>query len=66
VSESLEYPEFSVVVCYKKIVIGCAFMSPGAYISFLIVHPDFRNNKIATFMLYHLIQVSFLFLFFFF
>jgi len=56
VSESLEYPEFTIVACYKKLVIGCAFMTPDAYINYIAVHPEWRNAGIATFMLYHLIQ----------
>ncbi|KAA0712325.1 Cysteine-rich protein 2-binding protein [Triplophysa tibetana] len=60
-SECLQYPDFSVVVLYKKIVIGFGFMVPDvkyneAYISFLSVHPEWRRAGIATFMIYHLIQ----------
>jgi len=60
-SESLQYPDFSCVALYKKVVIGFAFMVPDvkyneAYISFVFTHPDWRNAGIATFMLYHLIQ----------
>jgi len=57
VSDALDYPDFSVVVSYKRLVIGCAFMTPAAYISYVVVHPDWRNGGIATFMLYHLLQV---------
>lgn len=60
-SECLQYPDFSVVVQYKKLVIGCAFMTPDvkydeAYISFLVVHPEWRRSGVATFMIYHLLQ----------
>ncbi|KAG2467124.1 cysteine-rich protein 2-binding protein [Polypterus senegalus] len=60
-SECLQYPDFSVVVLYKKIVIGFGFMVPDvkyseAYISFLLVHPEWRRAGIGTFMIYHLIQ----------
>ncbi|XP_059425658.1 cysteine-rich protein 2-binding protein-like isoform X2 [Carassius carassius] len=59
--ECLQYPDFSVVVLYKKVVIGFGFMVPDvkyneAYISFLLVHPEWRRAGIATFMIYHLIQ----------
>lgn len=55
-AEALDYPDFSVVATYKRLVIGCAFMTPGAYISYLLVHPDWQGAGIATFMLYHLMQ----------
>ncbi|KAK5873299.1 hypothetical protein PBY51_018350 [Eleginops maclovinus] len=60
-SECLQYPDFSVVVLYKKVVIAFGFMVPDvkyneAYISFLLVHPEWRRAGIATFMIYHLIQ----------
>ena len=60
-SECLQYPDFSCVVLYRKIVIGFAFMVPDikyneAYISFLFTHPEWCRSGIATFVLYHLIQ----------
>lgn len=60
-SECLQYPDFTCVVLYKKLVVGCAFMTPDvkvneAYISFLLVHPDFQRCSIGKIMLYHLIQ----------
>lgn len=60
-SECLQYPDFSCVVLYKKLIIGCAFMVPDvkcneAYISFIMVHPDWRRAGIGSFMIYHLIQ----------
>ena len=60
-NEYLQYPDFSVVVLYGKLLVGCAFMTPNvqvseAYIPFLLVHPDFRRCGIAKIMLYHLIQ----------
>nr|XP_018668552.1 cysteine-rich protein 2-binding protein isoform X2 [Ciona intestinalis] len=60
-SESLQYPDFSVVALYKKMVVGFGFLVPDvsfnqAYISFLLVHPDWQHAGIGTFMLYHLMQ----------
>ncbi|CAK8676009.1 unnamed protein product [Clavelina lepadiformis] len=60
-SESLQYPDFSVVALYKKMVIGFGFLVPDisfnqSYLSFLLVHPDWQRAGIGTFMLYHLIQ----------
>lgn len=60
-SECLQYPDFSCVALYKKLLIGFAFMVPDvkyneAYISFILVHPDWRRAGIGTFMIYHLIQ----------
>ncbi|KAM3960927.1 ada2a-containing complex component 2 [Aphomia sociella] len=60
-TESLQYPEFSCVVTYKRLVVGCAFLVPDvgyneAYISFVLTRPEWRNAKIASFMLYHLLQ----------
>lgn len=59
--ESLQYPDFTVVALYKKVVVGFGFMVPDvkyneAYISFLLVHPEWRRAGIGTFMIYHLIQ----------
>lgn len=60
-SECLQYPDFTCVVLYGKLVIACGFMTPDvkvneAYISFLLVHPDFQRCSIGKIVLYHLIQ----------
>lgn len=62
-SESLNFPDFTVVALYKKLVIGCAFLVHDAchneaYISFLAVRPGWDRCGIASFMLYHLTQTS--------
>ena len=61
VNECTQYPDFTVVALYGHLIVGCGFLTPDvkpceAYISFLLVHPDFQRAGIATFMLYHLIQ----------
>ncbi|XP_048586308.1 cysteine-rich protein 2-binding protein isoform X2 [Nematostella vectensis] len=60
-SECLQYPDFSCVVLYRCYVIGFAFMVPDvkyneAYISFILVHPEWQHAGIGSYMLYHLIQ----------
>ncbi|KAL6259316.1 hypothetical protein P5V15_009233 [Pogonomyrmex californicus] len=60
-TECLQYPDFTCVVLYKKLVIGFAILVPyvghnEAYISFLLTRPEWRKSGIGMFMLYHLIQ----------
>lgn len=60
-TDQLNYPEFSVVALYGKLVIGFACMAPiadcnEAYLSFLWAHPHFRRRGLARCMLYHLSQ----------
>lgn len=61
-TEALQYPEFSCVAHYRRLVVGCAFLVPDAthneaYISFVLTRPEWRRAGIGTFMLYHLLQV---------
>jgi len=49
---------------HRKLVIGFAFLVPDvayneAYISFIFTHPEWRRAGIGSFLLYHLIQVTF-------
>eukprot|EP01133_Synstelium_polycarpum_P005255 gene5255-6082_t len=55
-NEILEYPDFTVCVLYRSMVIGCGIMNPDGYIMFLLVHPEWQGQGIASFMLYHLTQ----------
>jgi len=62
VTESLLYPDFSVIALYKNLVIGFGFMVPDIssnenYLTFLFTRPYWTNCGIARFMIYHLIQV---------
>ena len=64
VSECLQYPDFSCVVLYKKLIVGFAFLVPDvsvneAYVSFIFTRPEWRKAGIGSFMLYHLIQVNY-------
>ncbi|KAL5244805.1 hypothetical protein ACI65C_012215 [Semiaphis heraclei] len=60
-TESLLYPDFSVIALYKNLIIGFGFMVPDIstnenYITFLFTRPHWTNCGIAKFMVYHLIQ----------
>ncbi|KAG0322378.1 Cysteine-rich protein 2-binding protein [Podila horticola] len=57
-TEALQYPEFSVVVLYKRLVVGCAFMTPEGYITYVAVSAGWEKAGIGQFMLYHLMQAS--------
>ncbi|KAL2918565.1 hypothetical protein HK105_201966 [Polyrhizophydium stewartii] len=56
VSENLLCPDFSVVALYKRLVVGCAFMTPGGYITFIAVAPGWERCGIASRMLFHLVR----------
>ncbi|KAG9305090.1 hypothetical protein G9A89_007730 [Geosiphon pyriformis] len=56
VSENLLYPDYSVVALYKRLVIGCAFMTPESYIPYIAVAAGWQKSGIGKFMLYHIIQ----------
>ncbi|KAG5890847.1 hypothetical protein JTB14_016280 [Gonioctena quinquepunctata] len=60
-TETLQYPDFSCVVLYRRLIIGFAFLVPDVnytenYMSFIFTRPYWRNCGIAKFMIYHLIQ----------
>ncbi len=52
VAESLEYPDYSFVLMYRKMVVGCALCSPEGYLSYLFVHPLWRGTGLASVLLY--------------
>jgi len=43
---------------YKRLIIGCGFMTPEAYITYIAVAPGWEKSGIGQFMLYHLIQTN--------
>ncbi|KAJ1954343.1 hypothetical protein EC988_002489, partial [Linderina pennispora] len=55
-SDALTYPEFSVVALYKRTVVGCAFLTPEAYLTYIAVAAGWEGAGIATFMIHHLTQ----------
>ncbi|XP_072947619.1 cysteine-rich protein 2-binding protein [Epargyreus clarus] len=59
-TEALQQPEHSCVVSYGRLAVGCAFLTAGArdaYVSFVLARPAWRRARLASFMLYHLLQV---------
>lgn len=61
VSTIMQYPEFSCVVFYGKLVVGFGYLTPGGhrnegYINFLFVRPHWRRCGIGGFILYLLRQ----------
>jgi ribosomal protein S18 acetylase RimI-like enzyme len=54
--EYLKQPEHTIIALYKRLVVGCGFITPQGYISYLFTHPDWRRSGIGKFMLYQLIQ----------
>ncbi|TPX35699.1 hypothetical protein SmJEL517_g01863 [Synchytrium microbalum] len=57
VAEHLMYPDYSIVVMYRRLVVGCAFMTPEGYITYIAVRPGWGGQGLARFMLYYLIQI---------
>ena len=59
VSEFLSCSQFTIIAKYKKLIVGCAFMTVNpCYIPYLLVHPDWECAGIGTFMLFYLIGMS--------
>ncbi|KAJ2613835.1 hypothetical protein H4S08_002002 [Coemansia sp. RSA 1365] len=56
VSEALQYPEFSIVALYRRQVVGCAFLTPDAYLTYIAVASGWEGAGIAKYMVYHLTQ----------
>lgn len=54
-TESLEYPDYSLVVLYRGLVIGCCLVTPEGYLSYLFIHPEWRSTSLATKLLYLLL-----------
>ena len=63
VTECLQYPDYTCVALYRKIIIGFAFVVPNVsfqedYLSFIFVHPNWRLSGIAKYMLYRLANIN--------
>ena len=58
VRDAVEYQEFTIVACYRRLVIGCALMNMDRYIMYLAVRPGWQRSGVAQYMLYHLTQTG--------
>jgi hypothetical protein len=56
VSENLLFPEFSIVALYKRYVVGCAFMTPEAYVTYITVVPGWESAGIGQYEYIHIGQ----------
>ncbi|KAJ2689444.1 hypothetical protein IWW39_001469 [Coemansia spiralis] len=55
-SDALQAPEFSIVALYRRNVVGCAFLTPDAYLTYIAVSAGWEGAGIARYMVYHLAQ----------
>ncbi|KAJ2818271.1 hypothetical protein GGI24_005149, partial [Coemansia furcata] len=55
-SDALQTPEFSIVALYRRNVVGCAFLTPDAYLTYIAVSAGWEGAGIARYMIYHLAQ----------
>lgn len=55
-TESLDYPDYGILVLYRKLVIGCAFMSPDGYVTYFLVHPEWSSHGLGSILLYLLLE----------
>lgn len=51
-TECLDYPDYGVLVMYKKLVIGCAFLTPDGYMTYFFIHPDWSDRGLGSMLLY--------------
>jgi cysteine-rich protein 2-binding protein len=58
VSENLLSPEYSIVALYKRYVVGCAFMTPEAYVTYITVVPGWENAGIGQYVYLLIFQIS--------
>ncbi|KAI9190594.1 uncharacterized protein BJ171DRAFT_543631 [Polychytrium aggregatum] len=45
VSENLTWPDFGVVALYKRLVVGCALMTPEFYLTYIAVRPGWEHAR---------------------
>ena len=57
-SESLLFPDFTIVALYKNLVVGVALMTPECYISYFTVRFGWENDGIGKFMMYNMVKFS--------
>lgn len=55
-TESLDYPDYGVLIMYRKLVIGCAFMTPDGYITYFLVHPEWSSHGLGSILLHLMLE----------
>lgn len=50
-SESLDYPDYCIAAMYKKLVIGCAVVTPDGYIAYFVIHPEWEGCGLGSLLL---------------
>lgn len=55
VDDHLKSPEFTAVVLYQKLLVGCVFSSPDGYITYFYIRPGWRACGIGKRLLYYLL-----------
>jgi hypothetical protein len=56
VSECLHYPDYSVVALHRRLVVGCAFVTPMGYVTHIATHPEWRGLGLGAMMLFLLLK----------
>lgn len=55
-TESLDYPDYGILVMYRKLVIGCVFMTPDGYVTYFMIHPEWSGAGLGSLLLYLLLS----------
>lgn len=56
-TETLDYPDYTLIALHRHSVVGCVFVTPDGYLSYLHVRPDFQGAGIARHLLGQLLPV---------
>lgn len=54
--EMLDTPDYGVLALYRKLVVGCVFLTPDGYMTYFFVHPEWSKSGIGSTLLYLLLS----------